>query len=269
LFGYCHLNESSSNCLEGYYGPNCDQKCSCMNGQCSSNGTCLCFEGFIGDNCNQMCVNNGDDDCSIKCNCPDSGSCNTSNCIESLIIYRTSCLISSALILEGNTRVDESTMILSSMTLVVEKSMNVSNSTIVFQSSSILVDGCVNLSNTSITVNLENTSITNGDKILLFNSSSGCLNASTLQLSILNQENCASYSYETTSYSLTIFIHRQSCEEKPNINDWIVAVVLISAILCVAIFFIIFVYLHKPTRAIFFPTKKAREDMNKRIRKTT
>ncbi|XP_072249836.1 N-acetylglucosamine-1-phosphodiester alpha-N-acetylglucosaminidase isoform X1 [Leuresthes tenuis] len=79
-------NNCSHECLRGFYGDSCKQRCSCVNGgSCDPvHGHCTCPPGFHGETCQQVCpLGFFGVSCAQECRCdnlcpcePQTGSCN-------------------------------------------------------------------------------------------------------------------------------------------------------------------------------------------------
>jgi hypothetical protein len=77
---YDQNEKGPCSCIDGLFGPNCDQHCLCQNGGvCDNNGKCDCPPGFIGDRCQSKCPKGKYSyNCGYLCDC-NGGECHHEN----------------------------------------------------------------------------------------------------------------------------------------------------------------------------------------------
>jgi len=247
--GYClsdHTNEDScSNCSEGYYGPTCNNSCQCVNGDCITGVGCQCTSNFMGVNCDQICI---DSNCSTFCLC-DHNCSEIKNCNNNISITNQSLIFSENITFQGNLTIEGSNINLTSILLTTFSNISISNSNLIFNTSAILSDECIKLSNTTITVDLSQQS-SNISKLLLLNSSLGCLSIDSYNINYLNKPKCTQLESEENAYSLYIIFVRQSyseCETIENQNTiswWEIALIIVGSIVGVALIFLVLVFFY-------------------------
>jgi len=123
--------------------------------------------------------------------------------------------------------------------LLIKRNLTLINSTLNFlKSSSIITNGCINISNSNITVDLSTLSLTknDGDSILLFNSTLGCLSGNMYSITYLNKPNCTSLKSYINSYSLYVILRLSDCNETPApFNLLIIAIIILGSVIGIAI----------------------------------
>jgi len=149
-----------------------------------------------------------------------------------------------------------------------KKNLSLSNSTLVFDSSTIYVNGCISLLNTSLTVDLSNlNNITNQEKLVLLNSSMGCLNGSSYTIHYLNQPKCYSILSEKDDNSIFLIFSKNNCNEESQkqntFQSWEIAVIIVGSVVVLAIIFVLLA-LFSPLRRKIFPhqLEKKEDDKN-------
>jgi len=176
-----------------------------------------------------------------------------------MINYQTlSFTYSSQFFFQGNLSIEGSNINLTSIQLTTDLYITILNSNILFNSSTIISKECINLSNTTLTVDLSNT--TDEGKILLLNSTSGCLNLNSFSLSYLHQPKCTILKSEEDTYSLyIIFTKLQDCSPKESENQlplWIIIVIIVGSVVGLALIFIIIVLIVPKFRKAIFPYQR-------------
>jgi len=231
--GFCDKN-MTCNCYENYYGINCTEICSCVNGECDKyNGSCYCNENYFGKNCDQRCI---DENCSILCYCNDSSVCigdqDKTICDNDISIIKLNISFESLLTqFTGDILAEGSNIILNSTEIYISKNLTLFNSTLLFNSSSITTEGCINISQTNFTVVLSNATI--GQKIILLNSTSGCIYGEPFSITFLNQPKCTIVSSVMDSSTLAIaFVKQSKCDNsiaESSFPTWELALIVIAS----------------------------------------
>jgi len=252
--GYCLT------CVPTYYGPNCDKTCTCVNGVCDygiyGNGSCLtCAPTYYGANCDKKCF---DSNCSIPCQCNGTCTLNQTNvCTNDITIYNQTFSFPDStqiIFLQGNITIDGSNLTLTSIDIFTSSYLTITNSSILFNSSSFISSGCINVSNTNITIDLSNAS--NINQLLIFNSSSGCLNVDSLSISFLNQPKCTTLKTEQDSFSVFItFSKQQNCGPSPQklpLATWELILIIVASVVVLAIITIVIIMLIPSIRKKIF-----------------
>jgi len=210
------------------------------------NGTCNCQKNFIGNNCDQFCI---DSNCSFTCVCDDPNSCGNNLCNQNLSLSNQPfSLNSTTLYIKGNMIIDESQISLNSSTMIIDKNISITNSSLDFNSdSSVVANGCINITQSKINVDLNNTQ--NTKLILLFKSTSSCLNGNSYTVSYKNQPPCSSTNSTSDDSSIVVLLNQNNCNGS-SLNIWVIVAVL-GAILGVAIIFILLVLTVPRLRSCF------------------
>jgi len=281
--GYCVNNiYSCFACSEGYYGPYCNnscacvnkncsegvngtgecicdpsnitcQECNCINGDCDLNGSCHCYPNYIGPNCNQICVDN---QCLISCVCNDPILCHQGGiiCINNITIYNLNISINSSIQFEGIILIENTNLDLSS-NLFSELNITLSNSNILFNLSSIISNSCINISHTNLTIDLSHIP-PHEEKLLLLNSTIGCLIGDSYTIYYLNQPSCATLNSVKTSYSLIIIL-QFGCQSLANpIEIWKIALIVVGSIVGLAVIAIMIILITTTIRKKILHKKK-------------
>jgi len=148
------------------------------------------------------------------------------------------------------------------LNLSIGDNLIIKNSHILFNSTTIITKGCINITNSSITVDFSHVSL-DLDKLLLINSTSGCL-VGSLDINYINQSKCVELIENRDSYSIFVLIKKLKCDNiSTQIPDWIVPVITLIVVLVVIIAIaIIFI---SPLRYKIFPRLKARKKVKQRF----
>jgi len=238
------------NCSADYYGKYCNDTCLCVHGNCSMNQSCICNENYLGILCNEKCI---DSKCSITCVCSD----NNCTCENDINIQNTTSLYDTQIEINGNINVEDSNITFSSVVLSIMHNFTLSNSTIEITSSSITVKGCINLNNTNLIINVpKSTNSSNQDiNITLFNSETGCLMTSSLNITFLNQSKCAVLKTITDTFSLVLNINTTSCIASTHqTNSWLIPfLIIICSVVGAAILFLILAFAIPKLKNKLFP----------------
>jgi len=158
----------------------------------------------------------------------------------------------------GNTQINESIINLIQTYLFIEKNLNLTDSSLLFVSSNISVTGCIYLNNITLTIDLSKYS-QNGTKILLLNSSSGCLSANNVNITFLNALNCLKPTSLFNSYSL-IITYSNNCIHTTNSNQppgtTIIVIVIIGSVIGIVIIVLLIVFCVPSIREAILPHEK-------------
>jgi len=206
------------------------------------NGTCNCNPNYYGVTCNEKCI---DSKCSIFCLCNDTCEEEEISCMNDITINNQnfSLLFSTNYSIRGNLSIDGSNLNLTSAEITTYSSITISNSNIFYSSSTIISYECIKLSNTTITVDLSQQP--NISKLLLFNSTIGCLLLDSYKINYLNEPKCTTLINEENSYSFYIIFEKQpDCgakESQNTIPSWEIALIIVGSVVGVALIFIIIV----------------------------
>jgi len=180
---------------------------------------------------------------------------------------QTAFVINTTIIIQGNIEINQSNINFNSIELIIDRDLTISNSTLYFNSSSIVTKGCIYLSNVNITVDLSKIP-DNESKIVLLNSTSGCLDVNSYNLAYLNRPKCTTLTSEKDSYTLVvIFTHEENCgsesETQAPFASWKIVVIVIGIVVGIAIIFVILVLSIVPLRKIFLPYEKKKDEKDK------
>jgi len=196
--------------------------------------------------------------CLVKCNCLESTNCSGTNisCYNDLTIQDQNLRISNDIFIIGNTNIDESNLNLISSELYVEKNFTFSNSSLTLDTqSSISVDGCINVKNISITLSLADIA-SNQTKVILLNSSSNCLNATSCKISFSNTPKCKNIISSIDSNSLFLIISNQeNCNNIESLPLLEIAVIIAGSVVGLAIIFVVLVCMVPGLRENIFPNE--------------
>jgi len=205
-----------------------------------------------------------DSNCSFNCNCSDSCENNDSTtCMNEVIISnQTISLTNTQFFIEGNITIQQSNVNLTLIDLIAESDLSIINSNILFNSSIIISKGCINITNANITVDLAHIS-QNVSKLLLLNSTSGCLNIQSVSITYINQLQCTVLTTEKTTYTFAILFNKKSnCLETNNSAQtelFIIILIIVISIVGLAILFIAIVMIVPSFRYKMFPRLKQRK----------
>jgi len=103
-------------------------------------------------------------------------------------------------------------------------------------SSIISVAGCINITNVSLVVDLSKYS--NLNKLVLMNSSNGCLNIESYSISFLNQPNCVQQTRNgNDSFSIYVIFTQDNCEvttigHSSSLPAWEIAIIVVVFLWC-------------------------------------
>jgi len=270
-------------CFPNYIGEYCEILCTCQNGSCGSDGKCIaCEPKNFGANCKSCTCQYG------VCNegILGDGTCNScfanyigANCDvflyqligetilnTSLIVQNNSVsLIFGSFIISGTLRVENSILNITNSAIYIRDNFTLSNSSILLGSNQpINVDGCINMQKANITIDISKFNTLNSTKILLLNSTSGCLNAESLSIFYLNEPNCKVLKSEIDSDSLfIIFVDKSDCEEvevkKSNIEEMIIYFIIGGSIVALVIIVLTVIFAVPSLKKKVFPFRVDRE----------
>jgi len=172
--------------------------------------------------------------------------------------------------IQGNLNIEGSNLYLTSLEISTFSSITISNSNIIFNSSTIISTECIKLSNTTITVDLSQQQSSNISKILLLNSTSGCLSIDSNKINYLNQPKCTTLETKEDSFSLYIvFIKQPECllnNETP-FESWKIILIIVGSLVGVALIFIVIVLIVPSFRKKIFPFRDKEKRNKKKGRK--
>jgi len=216
-----------------------------------------CYPGFTGPICDQRCI---DANCSIICQCFDTCESSEVICFNNVTINITTIIsnsttINGTLIIINGSQVD-----LNSSQLVIFENVTLNASILFSGLSSITSKECITLNNVNFTLDLSHTSSNQG-KLLLLNSTAGCLNG-TYEISYLNKPKCTNLISEKDASSLyIIFVQDTACEERLSqspLANWIIAVIIIGSVIGLAIIVAVIIFTVPSLRKKILPHEKGR-----------
>jgi len=223
------------------------------------NGSCSCHNYYFGPNCDQLCI---DTACNIPCTCDNKSSCsgNKSVCNNDISIINQNSSLTLTVFLQGNTKIELSNININTITIQLQD-LSISDSTMIFyNSSSIVSTGCINITNTILKVDLSHPP-KNG-KLVLFNSSSGCLHG-TYNITYFNTPPCYSFSSKQNDYSLYVLILPYTCSS--GIPAWEIAVIIVGIVVGLGIIFIILALTVPSIKYAIFPAQKVRYSLKHKM----
>jgi len=241
--------------------PNCSKtlcSCTCPHGVCTTDKNCYC--NYLGQLCDQKCV---DSNCSLPCLCNDSNSCEENEniiCMNDITVSNQTATFSfgTQFIIEGDLTIEGSNLNLSSILLISDSNITLSNSIISLNSSTIVSKECINLSKTNFLVYLPPSHIK--DKLLLINSTIGCLNIDSLSITYSNEQpKCTNLQIGNDSYSIFILFKETNCEEpltETPLPVWEIALIIVVSVIGLAIIIVVITMLIPSIRSQIFRKKK-------------
>jgi len=235
-----------------------------VNGDCESDGSCHCNNNFFGIYCDQRCA---DSKCNISCVCNETTSCSNAELIcNNEIIIENQTISFSTNVEFLNAMIGESLVNFTSLSFKILNNLTVSDSNLLFDSSSsITVNGCINLNNISLSLTISNSS--SNQKIVLLNSSSGCLNISNYFLNITNIPKCTILKNETTSSSFTILLAPDvKCATVQSPFQWYIVVIIVGSVFGVLIILTLIVFLIPSIRHKIFVRTGIRNQVKNKSR---
>jgi len=240
-----------------FFGENCNIPCSCVRGRCEygpySTGKCYCPPNYIGEYCDAYLTY-----------------LNGSYIFNSSIGIKDNSVsfIFSNLSISESVNVEDSELIISNSYIFIKENFTLSNSHLILTPNNLItVDGCINLIETNITVNLSGLTETDySKKIILLNSTIGCLNIESLKIFLLNElPKCKilQEGHDSSSISITIISSECDFEEGEALGGHIVLIIIGSAFGLVIII-IIMVVVVPSVREKIFPRIKFRRAIQKK-----
>jgi len=180
------------------------------------------------------------------------------------VILRESVSVTSEVIFtQGILSISDSTFKVTDDQIYVDRDISIVNTSIYFSSTTINAQGCINISNVNFTIDLSNTTLAT-EKLILLNSSAGCLNFGNYSISYIHQPKCFSTTSDFDSDSLyIIFTKLSSCnepEKQTQMEEWKIGLIIIGIVLGVAIIFILIVLLVPFLRRKIFPYARKKGD---------
>jgi len=99
----------------------------------------------------------------------------------------------------------------------------------------------------------------------LFNSTAGCLNVNSFNISYLNQPHCLITKSVINSYSLSILFKQTNCDSQPSIASWeLILIIIVITVVGLAIIVLALVLLIPSLRSKIFVTEEVVKQQKKK-----
>jgi len=251
ISGNCSNDSTCDSCNPNFFGTKCNEKCSCLNGNCSEgiNGTGLCFSchpNYFGTICNEKCSCDedcfdgiiGDGTCS---NCSTNNlECNFTNTLSDHTITINFTDIQYYI---GLLNFESSNITLKSAKIIILSNFTLNNSVIDMDiNSSIIVNKCLSLTNSTLLINLDAEHKNINKSLITFDPS--CSNTSNLTHSFYNSStnSCPNLNVDSNSISVLYLICNNNKNGGGNSITWIIILVVVGSVVLLAIVVIIIVF---------------------------